>query len=166
MPLYIFKHPEREEYVEQYFHMNDEKIYTDREGVEWKRHFLPVNLAATYRSFDEKKLVDENGQPLRVAHLTDDFVRSQGFENAQDYIDANNTYMVNPEKTPEAVKQKFHDQEGDKSIQEYKKEQIEQSKKATAVAAKKKTSVGPRLEAKVNVDSAGKAGKVVTKRTK
>lgn len=37
MPMYIFQHPETEEYREEFFSMNDEKKYTDDNGVEWNR---------------------------------------------------------------------------------------------------------------------------------
>ena len=40
MPNYIFKHPDKEEYEEVFFHMNDEpKAFSDENGVEWQRIF-------------------------------------------------------------------------------------------------------------------------------
>lgn len=38
MPNYTFKHPDREEYEEVFFHMNDEpKSFSDEDGLEWGR---------------------------------------------------------------------------------------------------------------------------------
>lgn len=37
MPMYIFQNPETKEYTELFFSMNDEKKYTDDNGLEWKR---------------------------------------------------------------------------------------------------------------------------------
>ena len=45
MPNYIFKHPEREEYEEVFFHMNDEpKKYIDENGLEWNREWSSPQL--------------------------------------------------------------------------------------------------------------------------
>ena len=45
MPIYIFEHPETEEQIELFFGMNDEKCYTDQDGVKWKRVFLGSQLS-------------------------------------------------------------------------------------------------------------------------
>lgn len=45
MPIYIFEHPETEEQIELFFGMNDEKSYTDQDGVQWKRVFLGSQLS-------------------------------------------------------------------------------------------------------------------------
>ena len=46
MPLYVFQHPEDENLTKDiFFSMNDEKKYTDEEGVEWKRVFLSSQLS-------------------------------------------------------------------------------------------------------------------------
>ena len=122
MPLYDFQHPLSGDVVEIFFHMDEEnKSYTDNQGVEWNRIFCPVNLSATYRTFDEKRLLDKNGQPMRIRHLTDQFIRSQGFEKAEDYIEFSNS-MVDPEKTPERNLQKIEEQKNDKEVQEKIKE--------------------------------------------
>ena len=43
--MYIFQHPETGEEIEVFFGMNDDKKYTDKEGVEWKRVFLSSQLS-------------------------------------------------------------------------------------------------------------------------
>ena len=40
MPYYLFSHPETQEVQEIFFHMNDEKIYIDENGVKWNREFV------------------------------------------------------------------------------------------------------------------------------
>lgn len=43
MPIYIFKHPETEEYKEIVQTMNEEHVYTDESGLKWKRVFTIPN---------------------------------------------------------------------------------------------------------------------------
>jgi hypothetical protein len=40
MPYYLFRHPETEELIELFFHMNDEKKFIDEAGLEWRREFV------------------------------------------------------------------------------------------------------------------------------
>lgn len=141
MPLYLFQHPTSEEVTEVFFHMNDEpKEYIDDKEVRWERIFTSINLSPTYRSFDEKRLTDANGNPLKVQHLSDDFIRRQGFDNATDYIDHNNSVHVNPEKTPEANLDKRADQLRDKSFQGKIKDQKARLKENSKKAARQKRS--------------------------
>jgi hypothetical protein len=44
MPIYLYKHPEEEEYREVFQRMNDEHIYSE-DGVEWQRVFLSPNAS-------------------------------------------------------------------------------------------------------------------------
>ena len=44
MPIYVYKHPEREEYREVFQGMNDEHKYSE-DGVEWSRVFLAPNAS-------------------------------------------------------------------------------------------------------------------------
>ena len=37
MPLYLFKNPEREEYVEVHQKMKDKHVFIDDRGIEWER---------------------------------------------------------------------------------------------------------------------------------
>ena len=46
MPLYVFHHPDDESQTKDiFFNMNDEKIYIDKDGTEWKRVFLGSQLS-------------------------------------------------------------------------------------------------------------------------
>lgn len=66
MPNYIFKHPEKERYVEVFFRMNDEKKYQDEEGVEWERRWtVPhASVDSLFNSdpFDIQSHVDKTGK--------------------------------------------------------------------------------------------------------
>jgi len=44
MPIYVYKHPEHEEYREVFQGMNDEHVYSE-DGVEWDRVFLSPNAS-------------------------------------------------------------------------------------------------------------------------
>ena len=138
MPLYDFQHPETSEVKEVFFQMEEEnKTYIDELGVEWKRVFSPTFLSATYRTFDEKRLVDKNGKPLRIQKFSDEFIRRQGFDNAADYIDHNNA-TINPEKTPEANTQKMHDQLRNQDVQS----QLKENKRVLKENAKNEPNFG------------------------
>ena len=64
MPNYIFKHPEQEEYIEVFFHMNDEKKYIDNSGTEWKRVFTSSQLQTTsqFDPWDGKNFAEKTGK--------------------------------------------------------------------------------------------------------
>ena len=144
MPSYDFKHPDKEEYVEVFFGMNEQKQYIDTGGVEWKRVFCAPNVNATNRSYDlSKPILDEKGNPMKVVPITDELVKSQGFDNAADYIEYSNS-MVDQTKTPLANLEKAHEQAKCKDIQEMVKEnearQEENLKKRNEFASKVKKS--------------------------
>ena len=44
MPVYVFKDPEKEQYIEVIQSMNDEHVYFDEDGVEWKREWTNPQL--------------------------------------------------------------------------------------------------------------------------
>ena len=44
MPIYVYKHPDKEEYREVLQGMNDKHIYSE-DGVKWKRVFLSPNAS-------------------------------------------------------------------------------------------------------------------------
>ena len=45
MPIYVYQHPETEEYIELLQGMNDPHEYTDADGMEWKRIFFVPNAS-------------------------------------------------------------------------------------------------------------------------
>jgi len=44
MPIYVYKHPQKEEYEEVVQSMNEPHTFS-KDGVEWERFFLPPNAA-------------------------------------------------------------------------------------------------------------------------
>lgn len=66
MPEFLFKHPDKEEYKEVFFKMNDDKKYVDDEGVEWKRRWhIPnasVDSISNTNPFDIQSHVDKTGR--------------------------------------------------------------------------------------------------------
>jgi hypothetical protein len=40
MPYYLFSHPKTKKVCEIFFHMNDEKVYIDENGLKWNREFV------------------------------------------------------------------------------------------------------------------------------
>ena len=49
MPIYIYKHPAKEEYTEVLQTMAEDHIYSDSEGLEWKRVFTVPNASIDTR---------------------------------------------------------------------------------------------------------------------
>lgn len=45
MPLYIYKHPKKEQYIEVVQRMTDKHEYVDEDGVKWERVFTNPNWA-------------------------------------------------------------------------------------------------------------------------
>ena len=65
MPLYLFKHPDKEEFVDVLQGMNDEHVYFDEDGVEWERRWtVPQACVSSYSSidpFDTRKAAEVSG---------------------------------------------------------------------------------------------------------
>ena len=59
MPIYVYKHPEHEEYREVFQGMNDEHIYSE-DGVEWDRVFLSPNASidSSVDHFSKQQFID------------------------------------------------------------------------------------------------------------
>tara|TARA_R100001443_G_C3290881_1_gene162846 strand:- start:25 stop:411 length:387 start_codon:yes stop_codon:yes gene_type:complete len=59
MPIYIYKHPDREEYEEILQGMNDEHVY-EKDGVKWDRVFLPPNtcIDGAIDPFSDRQFLD------------------------------------------------------------------------------------------------------------
>jgi hypothetical protein len=59
MPLYIYKHPEKEEYIEVLQGMNDEHKY-EQDDLEWERVFLAPNASidSSVDPFNGRQFVD------------------------------------------------------------------------------------------------------------
>ncbi|MBP01503.1 MAG: hypothetical protein CMM25_01640 [Rhodospirillaceae bacterium] len=59
MPLYIFKHPEKEEYKEVMFSMDEEKLY-QKDGKVWERVFSSpqLNTSSSIDPWDNSSFVN------------------------------------------------------------------------------------------------------------
>ena len=59
MPIYVYKHPEKEEYIEVLQGMNDEHVY-EQDGLVWERVFLAPNASIDndVDPFNSRQFVD------------------------------------------------------------------------------------------------------------
>jgi len=64
MPIYIFKHPETEEYKEIVQTMNENHVYVDESGLEWKRVFTIPNATIDTKddAWDHNGFVEKTGK--------------------------------------------------------------------------------------------------------
>jgi len=64
MPIYIFKHPETEEYKEIVQTMNEDHVYFDESGLQWKRVFTIPNASIDTKedAWDHNHFVEKTGK--------------------------------------------------------------------------------------------------------
>ena len=62
MPIYVYKHPEKEEYEEVLQGMSEEHAYS-KDGVEWERVFLPPNasVSTSLDPFNRGSFIEKTG---------------------------------------------------------------------------------------------------------
>ena len=63
MPIYIYKHPEKEEYKEIIQTMNEEHIYIDEDGAKWKREWTnpQLNCESNIDPFSNSDFINKTG---------------------------------------------------------------------------------------------------------
>tara|TARA_Y100000310_G_scaffold36244_1_gene34137 strand:- start:1124 stop:1468 length:345 start_codon:yes stop_codon:yes gene_type:complete len=73
MPIYVFQHPETEEYKEILQGMNEEHTYTDKEGIEWTRIFFSPNMAMDLEAdpFDRTKFLEKTSNAGTMGEMWD-----------------------------------------------------------------------------------------------
>lgn len=73
MPIYSFSHPETGEIKDLFFNMNDDKSYTDDNGVEWIREYCSPELNAngSIDPWDSKSFVSKTSKGGTVGDLLD-----------------------------------------------------------------------------------------------
>tara|TARA_Y100000361_G_scaffold69343_1_gene61199 strand:- start:5102 stop:5482 length:381 start_codon:yes stop_codon:yes gene_type:complete len=73
MPLYTFSHPETGELKDVFFHMNDEKFFTDEDGVEWTREYSSPELNATGSTdaWNSKQFVEKTAKGGKLGDMLD-----------------------------------------------------------------------------------------------
>jgi hypothetical protein len=64
MPTYVYKHPEKEEYIEIIQLMNDDHVHFDEDGLEWKREWTnpQLNCESNIDPFDNAAFVEKTGK--------------------------------------------------------------------------------------------------------
>lgn len=73
MPYYTFRHPSTEETQDIFFHMNDEKIYIDENGIKWNREFTVPQAGIDTRidPYSSRAFVDKTKKAGTVGELFD-----------------------------------------------------------------------------------------------
>tara|TARA_B110000495_G_scaffold90411_1_gene78086 strand:+ start:891 stop:1280 length:390 start_codon:yes stop_codon:yes gene_type:complete len=64
MPTYVYKHPEKEEYIEVIQSMNEDHTYFDKEGLEWKREWTnpQLNCESNIDPFSNSDFIEKTGK--------------------------------------------------------------------------------------------------------
>ena len=98
MPIYVYKHPEKDEYREVFKGMNDEHSYAEG-GVQWKRVFLSPNAS-----------IDTSIDPYSKQHYIDATYSKKGtLGDAMDLSAELSAKRADIEGGKDAVKEKFYD---------------------------------------------------------
>ena len=108
MPLYQFQHPQTNEIKDILLGMNEDKVFTDEDNVEWKRLFTPINLTPnSHKSLNEKDICE--GGKYKLHHITPEMARAQGCKDADEYIEVNNEIVKEHKKKVPKTIQKIID---------------------------------------------------------
>lgn len=64
MPEYVFKHPDKEDYIEIFQSMAEEHVYSDEDGLKWERVYYPPTFSTfgSISAFDKKGFSDKTGK--------------------------------------------------------------------------------------------------------
>lgn len=73
MPFYSFSHPDTEEVIDIWFKMSDDKIYIDKNGVEWSRIITVPNMMMDSRidPHSKKAFLDKTKKSGTLGDLFD-----------------------------------------------------------------------------------------------
>ena len=73
MPIYVYQHPQTEEYKEIVQGMNEEHVYTDKDGVKWNRVFTSPNAAIDLDSdpFSQTQFLEKTKNAGTMGELWD-----------------------------------------------------------------------------------------------
>ena len=98
MPIYVYRHPEEEEYREVFQGMNDEHIYSE-DGVEWDRVFLSPNAS-----------IDSSVDPFNKQQFIDSTYSKKGsLGDVMDYSAELSAKRAEKSGGKDPVKEKFYD---------------------------------------------------------
>lgn len=73
MPYYLFSHPDTGEIREIFFHMNDEKIYVDGNGLKWNREFVvpQTSIDANIDPFSQRAFMEKTNKAGTFGEMMD-----------------------------------------------------------------------------------------------
>jgi len=73
MPYYLFSHPKTEEIREIFFHMNDEKVYIDEDGLKWNREFVvpQASIDANIDPYSKRAFMDKTNKAGTFGEMMD-----------------------------------------------------------------------------------------------
>jgi hypothetical protein len=98
MPIYVYKHPEREEYEEVLQGMNDEHVY-EKDGLKWDRVFLAPNAS-----------VDSDIDPFSSQQFLDATYNKKGsYGDILDYSKEQGAKRASQNGGTDPVQQKYFD---------------------------------------------------------
>lgn len=71
--IYIYKHPDKEVYIDVDQLMTDEHVYFDSDGLKWDRVWTVPNMAVDTKinPFSEKQFLDKTYKPGKYGDLLD-----------------------------------------------------------------------------------------------
>ena len=97
MPIYVYKHPEKEEYIEVLQGMNDEHVY-EQDGLVWERVFLAPNAS-----------IDSHIDPFNGRQFVDNTAAKKGtVGDMLDYSKELSQKRAEKNAGVDPVKQKFY----------------------------------------------------------
>jgi len=73
MPYYTFSHPESGETQDLFFHMNDEKIFVDENGIKWVREFTvpQASIDTNIDPFSKRAFMDKTNKAGTFGEMFD-----------------------------------------------------------------------------------------------
>lgn len=92
--IYLFEHPETGEFRDVIFHMDDEKIYVDDQGVTWQRRWTPPQLSIDTKidPYSQKQFLDKTRNAGTVGDLMDraaDLSAARADKDGVDFVKKN-----------------------------------------------------------------------------
>lgn len=84
MPIYIYKHPKKEEYIEVIQSMKEEHVYFDEAGLEWKRVFTnpQLNCESNIDPFSNADFINKTGKMKGTIGDMQDYSREMSEKRA------------------------------------------------------------------------------------
>ena len=73
MPYYLFSHPKTKKVCEIFFHMNDEKVYIDDQGIKWNREFVvpQASIDTNIDPYSKRAFMDKTNKAGTFGEMMD-----------------------------------------------------------------------------------------------